>query len=95
MEESGRNRTPDRLPKTERDPLFAVCDRALYRSILVMRPRYVVGIGKFATERATAALKDVDAVIGGVTHPSPANPKANRGWAELFERELAEIGILL
>ena len=27
MEESGRNRTPDKLPASERDPLFAVCDR--------------------------------------------------------------------
>ena len=29
MEESGRNRTPDKLPASERAPLFAACDDAL------------------------------------------------------------------
>jgi single-strand selective monofunctional uracil DNA glycosylase len=29
MEASGRNRTPDRLPAHEREPLFAACDEAL------------------------------------------------------------------
>jgi single-strand selective monofunctional uracil DNA glycosylase len=31
--------------------------------------------------------------IAGVTHPSPANPKANRGWEQLVSRELAALGI--
>ena len=29
MEDSGRNRTPDKLPAAEREPLFAACDEAL------------------------------------------------------------------
>ncbi len=31
MDESGRNRTPDRLPAAEREPLFRACDEALAR----------------------------------------------------------------
>lgn len=94
-EESGRNRTPDKLPKKERDPLLMVCDRALCRTVSLLRPRWVIGIGKFAADRAAAALKGVDVATGGVTHPSPANPVANRGWAALMDRELAELGIRL
>jgi len=95
LEESGRNRTPDKLPKAERAPLFALCDQALYRSVLAMKPRYVVGIGKFAAERAAVALEGVDVTVGGIIHPSPANPRANQGWAAVVERELAELGITL
>jgi single-strand selective monofunctional uracil DNA glycosylase len=31
--------------------------------------------------------------IGGITHPSPANPKANRGWEAVIEKEFEELGI--
>ena len=33
MEESGRNRTPDKLPKIEREPLYRACDTALRRTV--------------------------------------------------------------
>ena len=32
-------------------------------------------------------------VIGTISHPSPASPKANRGWSELVEKELSEHGL--
>ncbi|MBR9980271.1 MAG: single-stranded DNA-binding protein, partial [Desulfatitalea sp.] len=48
MEASGRNRTPDKLPKTEQGPLFAACDEALLESVQWIRPRVVIGIGAFA-----------------------------------------------
>ncbi|MFW6368795.1 MAG: single-stranded DNA-binding protein, partial [Spirochaetota bacterium] len=51
LEESGRNRTPDKLPPGERERLFAPCDRALIRYLHYYRPSYVVGIGAFATGR--------------------------------------------
>ena len=97
LEDSGRNRTPDRLKKAEREPLFAACDRALRRTAEALSPRWVVGIGKFAEERARAALDGAidkgDLEIGRILHPSPASPAANRGWAERAERELGELGI--
>jgi len=31
--------------------------------------------------------------VGRITHPSPANPKANRGWESMVEWELSELGI--
>jgi single-strand selective monofunctional uracil DNA glycosylase len=95
LEESGRNRTPDKLPGREREVLLAICDRALYRTVLLKGPRYVIGIGKFAAERVSSALAGLSVSTGRVTHPSPANPRANRGWATLVEKELAELGIAL
>ena len=93
IEAGGRNRTPNQLRAAEREPLFKACDRALRRTIERLNPAYVVGVGQFTTERARIALTDLPTTIGGITHPSPANPKANRGWEALVERELAELGI--
>jgi single-strand selective monofunctional uracil DNA glycosylase len=94
MEASGRNRTPDKLPPLERGPLFAACDDALRRTVAALRPRWVLGVGKFAEDRARAALDGFDGVVGRITHPSPANPKANRGWEPLVEAELTQLGVL-
>ncbi|MCL4798764.1 MAG: single-stranded DNA-binding protein [Burkholderiales bacterium] len=93
MEESGRNRTPDKLPRAEREPLFAACDRALRATVAVLSPRYVVGIGAFAAARAGAALAGCDVTLGRVPHPSPASPSANRGWEAEMRRALEHIGV--
>jgi single-strand selective monofunctional uracil DNA glycosylase len=93
IEETGRNRTPDKLPTEEKRALFTSCDRELRRTIQWLKPRYVVGVGEFARGRCVAALSGIDVTIGKITHPSPANPKANRGWASLIREELAGLGI--
>jgi single-strand selective monofunctional uracil DNA glycosylase len=95
LEEGGRNRTPDKLPAAERQPLVEVCDRALRRTVEHLQPRWVIGVGAFAEGRARAALDGLDVVIGRILHPSPANPAANRGWAEKASRELRELGVKL
>ena len=91
MEESGRNRTPDKLPPAERAPLFQVCDEALARIVDVLRPTLVVGVGRFAERRAHEALGD-GIRVGSIPHPSPASPAANRGWAEAVDVRLCELG---
>jgi single-strand selective monofunctional uracil DNA glycosylase len=93
LEESGRNVTPDRLPRQEQAALFEACDRALRRSIAALDPRLVVGIGSFAEARARAALVEEGVPIGRVLHPSPASPIANRGWAAAAEAELTALGV--
>ena len=95
MDSSGRNRTPPNLRVNERKPLLDACDRALRRTIAYLKPRFVVGIGNFARDRAIEALAGMKLTIGGITHPSPANPKANRGWETAAREELASIGIQL
>jgi len=93
LEETGRNRTPDKLAAGEREPLFKACDRHLVRLVDALDPDWVVGIGAFAEERARTVLAGRNLKIGRVLHPSPANPRAQKDWAGTVGRELADLGI--
>jgi len=93
MEESGRNRTPDKLPAAEREPLFEACDAALHRTVDLLEPEWVIGVGGFAADRAAIALGEDGPRIGRILHPSPANPNANRDWHGTVERELRGSGV--
>jgi single-strand selective monofunctional uracil DNA glycosylase len=93
MEESGKNRTPDKLAVEEKRALFRLCDHALRRVVEVLEPGLIIGVGKFAEDRAIAALSDLDVRVGRILHPSPASPAANRGWSEQAERQLASLGV--
>lgn len=95
MEATGRNRTPDKLPPVVREPLFTACDLALRRTVEALQSRYVIGIGVFAESRARAALAGQDVIIGGILHPSPASPAANRDWSAKATAQLAQLGIRL
>ena len=93
LEATGRNRTPEKLAKAEREALLPECDKALRAAIRLLDPELIIGIGAWATKRARAALGEDGAPIGTVLHPSPASPKANRGWAPQAEAELRGLGI--
>jgi single-strand selective monofunctional uracil DNA glycosylase len=93
LEESGRNVTPDKLAKKERRPLIAHCDEALRATIAHLAPRFVLGVGRFAEQRAREALVGFNLTIGCIPHPSPASPGANRDWEKQVDRALAEYGI--
>lgn len=102
MEETGRNRTPDRLPAGESEPLFALCDRHLIAVIGALEPEWIIGIGRFAAERVSAALaahQSARSIVGAlprtgsILHPSPANPSANRDWGAVVTRELIGLGV--
>lgn len=95
IEATGRNRTPDKLPADERGVLLPTCDIALRAAVEVLEPELVVGVGAWATKRALAALGSDGPHIGTVLHPSPASPKANRGWARQAESDLRRLGIEL
>jgi single-strand selective monofunctional uracil DNA glycosylase len=93
IEESGRNRTPDKLPSREREPLFKACDRHLRRVAEALEPEWVVGIGAFAEGRVQAVLGGSGVKIGRILHPSPANPRAQRDWAGTVTKELVSQGV--
>lgn len=94
MEASARNRTPDKLPAAERARLLAVCDEALRDTVGLLQPAIVVGVGGFAERRAREALDGFRGTIGGILHPSPASPLANRDWARQAERQLKRLGVV-
>jgi single-strand selective monofunctional uracil DNA glycosylase len=93
MEASSRNRTPDKLPKQEREPLYAACDAALVQVAKSLAPEWVIGIGAFAEKRARQALESAQVSFGSILHPSPASPQANRGWGRLADEQLARYGL--
>jgi len=93
LDRAGRNLTPDHLPAARTRALYATCDRALRQAVETLRPRVVIGIGRFAEKRARAALEGMDVRIGWIPHPSPASPRANRGWEPDMERALRGMGI--
>ncbi|RLB40566.1 MAG: single-stranded DNA-binding protein [Deltaproteobacteria bacterium] len=95
MESTGRNRTPDKLSAVERALLLSACDEALRASIEILDPKLVVGVGVWATKRARVALGNEGPKVGTVLHPSPASPKANRGWAPQAESDLRGLGLEL
>ncbi|MAC19622.1 MAG: single-stranded DNA-binding protein [Phycisphaerae bacterium] len=102
LEDSGRNRTPDKLPVEERVPLFDACDRSLRAIVKTLEPRMVIGVGAHATRRLKDCLGDLIAdeeelsglKVGTVLHPSPASPAANRDWAGTATRQMAALGLL-
>ena len=63
----------------------------------ILQPSMVVGVGGHATKRLSSTLADrIDdgLKVGTILHPSPASPAANRGWAEVAERQMNELGLL-
>jgi single-strand selective monofunctional uracil DNA glycosylase len=93
--ESGTNLTPDKLKTPEARPLFTACDRALRRTVEYLMPEHVVGVGRFAAKRAKGAIDGLNTKAGGITHPSPANPQANRGWEARVTQEFGDLGIAI
>lgn len=95
MEQSGRNRTPDKLLPQERKALFALCDAALAQVVETLEVPHVIGIGGFARKRLELALPCFKGRIGQMLHPSPASPLANAGWAKQASLDLQAAGIVM
>lgn len=106
LEASGRNRTPDKLPKTESEPLRTICDSALEAMLAILKPQFLVGIGRYAEaalHRVLSMSQAPDtfgvpgacyqAAVSGILHPSPANPRANAGWEQAALQQLEDAGV--
>jgi single-strand selective monofunctional uracil DNA glycosylase len=65
LESTGRNRTPDKLPASEKAALFAACDRHLRAVVAALQPEWLIGIGDFALKRAEQVFPT------GPRHPEP------------------------
>ncbi len=93
MRDTGANLTPDKLSANERQQLFRLCDEHLGEVVSALQPRWLIGVGRFAAERALRTSEDERIRVGQILHPSPASPAANRDWAGTATRQLRELGI--
>jgi single-strand selective monofunctional uracil DNA glycosylase len=93
LEESGRNRTPDKLWPAERSQLFDICDAHLRAVVRALKPEWVIAVGDFAAKRAAIALADADLCLGRILHPSPACPASNNDWAGTVTSQLRKLGV--
>jgi len=93
IEDSGRNRTPDKLPASESLPLEEACQRHLRKVLHILQPLWLVGVGQFAADRAQEINDRPDLKIVCITHPSPANPAANRDWVGTVTTQLMKAGV--
>lgn len=93
MEETGANRTPDKLPPNERASLFEICDRHLREVVAALEPEWLIGVGDFAMKRAQQIFPSGQPKVGRILHPSPASPAANRDWPGAATSELQRIGL--
>lgn len=111
MEESGKNITPadfknspkktaDRSKDGIKKLLQEKCDEHLRKVVKLLQIKYVIGVGKYAEERAKVALKELDGgwevFVCSIMHPSPINPAANRppGWSEHAKEQLRKLELL-
>jgi single-strand selective monofunctional uracil DNA glycosylase len=95
LDEAGRNLTPDKLKVAVRRPMQVACDRALIRAVRLLEPHHVIGIGRYAESQIARALEGLPLHIGRITHPSPANPRANSDWEKVITGELKNMGIAI
>ncbi|XP_043939883.1 single-strand selective monofunctional uracil DNA glycosylase [Protopterus annectens] len=96
MSESGKNLTPSDLPAAQREQLLQICDDALCQAVQVLGVKMVIGVGKFAEQRARKAFSaaGMEVRVEGVMHPSPRNPIANKGWENIIHAKLQELEVL-
>ncbi len=95
LEDSGRNRTPDKVPAAEMATVEVACDAHLKRVIDLLEPRWLIGVGGFAESRLTeVAGGQAGRQILRILHPSPASPAANRDWAGTINQTLRAAGVI-
>lgn len=90
--ETGRNITPDKLVKSERLVLEAVCMEALTGILDTLSIDIAVGVGAYATGCLMKTGRDMKIVT--IPHPSPANPASQHGWDSKCISILKEEGVI-
>jgi single-strand selective monofunctional uracil DNA glycosylase len=93
LEASGRNLTPDKLSRRDTRVLFEMCDDHLRAVVAILEAEWLIGVGGFAQKRAQELFPTGPLKLGGMLHPSPASPAANRDWAGKAAQQLTELGI--
>lgn len=91
---TGKNITPDKLPKTERIALETICDSYLVDIVSLLQPTNFIGVGKYAENKLAKLFPAQEGrIVDSILHPSPGNPQANHGWSEKVTEKLVSLGV--
>lgn len=93
MKDTGANLTPDKLPRDSMAPVEEACLAHLKKTIEILEPTQLIGVGGFAEKKLEQANPG-NAAVGRILHPSPASPAANRDFAGTAIKQLKELGVL-
>ncbi|XP_014675576.1 PREDICTED: single-strand selective monofunctional uracil DNA glycosylase-like [Priapulus caudatus] len=98
MSKTGKNITPPQFCISQRKSLQEICGGALCRTIALLQVETVVAIGKYVEAQTRAALRDAGMEhtvrLARIMHPSPINPNANKGWADVVTAQLEELDLM-
>jgi single-strand selective monofunctional uracil DNA glycosylase len=97
MDAEARNLTPDKFPRSIRDPLEEACDRHLVAVLETLQPDEFIGVGGFAEACGNRCVEQLTTKrkpnVSRILHPSPASPAANRDWSGQVIQSLTDAGI--
>ena len=83
FDEKGRNITPDKLTGNVSTQLTKICNQHLQKVVEILEINRVIGVGKYAQKRINEIFEqNLELILDGIPHPSPANPFANRNGGE-------------
>lgn len=94
FDEEGRNVTPDKLLKADREAVFDVSDEGVARMARATRAEVLIGVGAYAETRCQAIVDDpdhgLDVAVDQIPHPSPASPLANKDGGVHWRKAVRE-----
>ena len=96
MTDTGKNVAPSDMPVKVLRQMDSLCDQTFLDVVALFKSEHVITVGKYAFTCAQKALTshNVHSVqLHCMMHPSPANPSANKGWADIAEGQLREFGV--
>lgn len=96
MTETGKNVAPSDMPVKVLRQLDSLCDQTFLDVVALFKVDHVITVGKYAytcAQKALTAHNIHNVNLHCMMHPSPANPSANKGWADIAEGQLREFGV--
>lgn len=91
---TGKNITPDKLPKAERIALETICDSYLVDIVALLKPTNFIGVGRYAEKKMEKLFPPQEGrIVASILHPSPGNPQANKLWNEKVTDTLVSLGV--
>jgi single-strand selective monofunctional uracil DNA glycosylase len=93
LSDTGSNLTPDKLRPGEREQLDVICQNHLRQVLELLQPKWIIGVGAFARERAELAVAGSPVRVAQILHPSPASPAANAGWETKATAQMKATGV--